>query len=82
MSRLDPWVIAVLLAVYDKCNFSPRCHIPIEAITRQFRKDLRGFVKNAVKEAVRKGYLYRRGGTKSYGLTKEGIQLVKEKCLE
>ncbi len=78
----DPWVIAVVCAVYDKCNYSIHCHIPLEAIASRFRTDLRGFVKKAVKRAVTLGLLYRKGGTKSYGLTKEGFQVVKEFCIE
>ncbi len=53
-----------------------------EAITSKFRSDLRGYVKKALRRAVALGLLYRKGGTKSYGLTKEGLRIVKEFCIE
>jgi len=77
-----PWVIAVVCAVYDKCGYSTHCHIPPEAITSKFRSDPRGYVKKALRRAVTLGLLYRKGGTKSYGLTVQGLRLVKEFCIE
>jgi len=78
----DPWVIAVICAVYDKCDYSMHRHIPPEAITSKFRSDLRGYVKKALRRAVALGLLYRKGGTKSYGLTKQELRIVKEFCIE
>jgi hypothetical protein len=78
----DRWVIAVLCAIYDTCGFSTSCHIPPEAITSKFSKDLRGFAKKAIKSACRKGLIYRKGGGKSYGLNKIAFELIRKHCKE
>ncbi len=82
MRLSDELVIAVLCAIYDKCNFSTNCHIPPEAILKSFPSEIRGIIKKAIRLAQRKGLIYRKGGTKSYGLTKEALLIVREKCVE
>jgi len=82
LGRKDRWVKAVLCAIYFKCGFSTKCHIPIEAIERRFQPAVRDKIKDAIKEAERRGLIYRKGGTKSYGLTKLGLSKIsREECL-
>ncbi len=71
----------VLCALYRFCR-SPHCHVPPEAVARVLPKHMRGVVARALRELERRGLVYRKGGTKSYGLTREGLEKAREWCTE
>ena len=48
----DQVVIAVVCAIYDFCNYSTSCHIPLEAISSHFPTDLRGDCKESNKVSL------------------------------
>ncbi len=81
--RVEPEHLqAVLCSLYRLCGESTRCHVPGEAITRTLPKHQRGAAWKALKQLVRQGLVYRKGGTDSYGLTREGLERAREACLE
>lgn len=71
---------AVLCALYAKCGDSIYCHVPLEAIKAKLRRDLWPILRRALRELEKKGLIYRKGGTKSYGLTREGVRKAREVC--
>ena len=72
---------AVLCALYAKCNGSIHCHVPLEAIKTKLRRELWPTLRRTLRELEKRGLIYRKGGTKSYGLTREGVQRAHEICL-
>ena len=78
--EMDELITLVVCVIYSYCDFSKGCHIPIEAIQRQI-KDPQIPFRKVLRKAEARGLIYRKGGTKSYGLTKNGLSLVKEACL-
>ena len=77
--ELKPEEIAGLVALYHACDGSSKSHIPIEF----FRKKLRGPYKQQadkiLKKLRRRGFVHvHKGRTKSYGITKEGINKLRE----
>ena len=79
--KIDFWLIPTLCAIYSYCGLSTSCHIPAEAIRKQLPQEAWDFLKKILRKAEALGLIYRKGGTKSYGLTKNGLSLVKEACL-
>lgn len=72
----------ILCALYRLCVASTRCHVPREAILSKVPPWLRGYYKRFIREAERLGLIYRKGGTKSYGLTKAGVAVARRECVE
>ncbi len=79
--KIDFWLIPTLCAIYSYCGLSTGCHIPVEAIKKQLLQEAWGFLKRILRKAESEGLIYRKGGTKSYGLTKSGLDLVREACV-
>ena len=71
---------AVLCALYIKCYNSIHCHVPLEAVKAKLRRELWPILRRTLRELERKGLVYRKGGTKSYGLTREGTRRAREIC--
>ena len=78
--EMDELITLVVCVIYSFCDFSTGCHIPIEAIRKQI-KDPEIPFKKVLRKAEARGLIYRKGGTKSYGLTKSGLDLVREACV-
>ena len=72
----------VLCALYRLTGETTHAHYPLEAIMRKLPPAMRGTVKRALKQLEAEGLIYRKGGTKSYGLTREGLERAREACLE
>ena len=70
----------VLCALYKLTGSSPNAHYPLEAIMRKLHPRLRGTTRRAIRELEKQGLVYRKGGTDSYGLTREGIEKARELC--
>ena len=83
MYPLTEFQIATLKALHHATNGSPNAHVPMQAIQRRFRKDARGFVPKTVRKLVSQQYAWRKKGGKqtSYGITKRGINTLKQKGL-
>ncbi len=73
---------AIICALFSACHGSPKRHVPPEAIKAKMSKEARPYFKSALKWALRVGIAYRKGGTKSYGITKYGIRLAIKECFE
>ncbi|MEB3860635.1 MAG: hypothetical protein GSR84_00260 [Desulfurococcales archaeon] len=71
-----------LCSLYQICGDSTHCHVPGEAIAGKAPKHERGQIWRALKKLVRQGLVYRKGGTDSYGLTREGLERAREECME
>ena len=56
MVTLPQMELAVLKALADACDYSLGAHVPIEAISRKFPKNLRGDVKKNLRKLRAKGY--------------------------
>ncbi len=72
----------VLCALYRLTGETTHAHYPLEAIMRKLPPAMRDTVKRALKQLEAEGLVYRKGGTKSYGLTQEGLEKVREICIE
>ena len=71
---------AALIAMYQEVGLSTNAHIPLTSIQRHFPKHLRGFCKSALKELVKFGLMAKHptGGSMTYSLTTEGINIIKQ----
>jgi len=71
---------AALIATYQEIGLSTNAHIPLTSIQRHFPKHLRGFCKGALKELVKLGLMTKHptGGSMTYSLTIEGINIIKQ----
>jgi len=75
---------ATLCALYRLCGASTRCHMPQEAVTRKLPLELRGLAAKALKRLVAMGLVWEKThgpGRRSYGLTREGVELARQICL-
>ena len=72
----------VLCALYRLTGESIHAHYPLEAVLRKVNPAIRGDVKRGIRQLERQGLVYRKGGTKSYGLTQEGLEKAREECME
>jgi len=75
--------IATLYALYKAANESIHAHVPEHAVLARFRKDLRGFAREALADLTRRPETYvikhpTKGGM-TYQITLEGIKILKEK---
>jgi len=63
----------------DACNYSLHAHVPTEAVTCRFAKNLRGEVKHALKELHKKGLCLKHptGRSTTWQLTLEGLNVAK-----
>ncbi len=80
-------ILAIVCAVYRKCGHraTVHCHLPVEAILSMFPPWMRKYYKKALRNSVRKGYVYEKPhgkGRRSYGLTKAGVELALTQCIE
>ena len=84
LARLDPrTLVLVLCTLYFLTGESIHARYPIEAIMRRTPPEYRGLVKKALEELRRRGLVYMAGGKgKTYGLTRDGLERVREKCME
>ncbi len=81
--RLEEWILdQILCALYKLTGESTHAHYPLEAVLRKIPPAIRGDVRQGIKQLERQGLVYRKGGTKSYGLTREGLERAREACLE
>lgn len=80
MKSLTKLEIATLVALYEETGKSSHTHIPRQAVQAHFRKDLRGYARQALNKLVRKGYASKhpKGRQMVYGITVEGIEKLKE----
>jgi len=70
---------AVLLALAHACKYSLGAHPPIEAVTTNFPRNLRGDVKRNLRNLRRRGYCQchpTRGG-QTWQLTPEGLAIAR-----
>lgn len=79
MTILSPIEQATLKALADACNFSLSAHVPVEAVTRKFKKHLRGDVKKILKKLRAKGYCvaHPAGRTITWQLTPNGLRVAR-----
>lgn len=70
----------ILCGLYRLCGDTTHCHIPGEAIARKLPRHDRGKAWKALRQLERQGLVYRKGGTDSYGLTREGLERAREAC--
>ncbi|MEB3779429.1 MAG: hypothetical protein GSR85_04275 [Desulfurococcales archaeon] len=70
-----------LCALYKLTGESLHAHYPLEAVMRKLPPHLRGAVKRAIKQLEKMGLVYRKGGTRSYGITREGLERAREVCM-
>ena len=76
---LKPEEIAGLLALYYACGGSTKAHVPIEFFRRRLREPYRREARRIIKKLRRRGFVHvHPGRTESYGITKEGIRVLKE----
>jgi predicted transcriptional regulator len=77
---LDELQKATMVAIYKEVGLSTNAHVPFTSIQRHFRRDLRGFCKDAMKDLIKIGLVNRHptGGSMTYSLTPEGISELKE----
>ena len=73
---------AVLCSLYNKCSPTTHCHLPGEYIVKALPRHARGHGWKALEKLRRRGLIYQKGGTDSYGLTREGINMAREICRE
>ena len=80
--KINPEHIAGLIAIYDACNGSIKGHVPISAIRKKLSNPYKQYCKIIIK------YLKKHpdklihehvGRNHSYGITLNGIQILKEK---
>ena len=71
---------ATLQALGDACNYSLSAHVPIEAVTRRFRSNLRGDAKKALRNLKRKGLCQEHptGRNITWQLTRNGLNVLRE----
>ena len=73
-----------LCALYTICGPSTRCHAPPEAVASKARRDLRGAIPRALRRLAAMGLAWEKShgpGRRSYGLTKQGVELAKQLCM-
>jgi len=70
---------ATLQALAHACNYSLTAHVPIEAVTRNFARHLRGDAKKALKKLRSKGYCIEHptGRNRTWQLSSEGLRMAK-----
>ena len=78
-NSLTPYELEVLIACCDVCNYSPKCHQPIEYIVKRIDKSAGKLVKRVVKKLVSKGFIIKHptGGGMTYEPSKAAIALVR-----
>ena len=77
--RVEPEHLqAVLCALYRLCGPTTKCHVPGEAVARKLPKHMRGVTWKALEELRRRGLVYQKGGTESYGLIRKGVNVARE----
>jgi len=76
----DPFAKAVLIAVADACDYSPKAHVPEGAILRKFKSHLRGEAKNMLKKLIKTSFVIKHptGRNMTYNITYEGITKAQE----
>jgi Mn-dependent DtxR family transcriptional regulator len=82
--RLQQVEKAALIALYNICKGSPRCHVPLEAIQSKFKKDQRHKAKKAIRSLYSLGLINKhptRGGM-TYQLTETGKKYAEEHLAE
>ena len=79
MTILPPMEQAALKALADACNYSLHAHVPTEAVTCRFAKNLRGDVKDTLKELQKRGLCLKHptGGSTTWQLTLDGLYIAK-----
>ena len=73
----------VLCGLYAVCGASTKCHAPPEAVAATLPRHERGTVAKTLRRLVVMGLAWEKThgpGRKSYGLTREGVQLAREIC--
>jgi len=70
---------ATLQALAHACNYSLTAHVPVEAVTRKFPRNLRGDAKKALKKLRSKGYCIEHptGRKRTWQLTPKGLRMAK-----
>jgi hypothetical protein len=83
MVILSPIEQAVLKALGDACYWSLSAHVPIEAVTKRIRQNLRGEVKKTLRKLRAKGYCYEHPARRNttWQLTPLGLATVKTNLL-
>ena len=78
-NELSKIEMATLQALGDACNYSLHAHVPIEAVTRRFRTNLRGDAKKALRNLRRKGLCseHPTGRNRTWQLTPDGLNILK-----
>jgi hypothetical protein len=78
MSELSVIQEATLKALADACNFSLAAHVPEQAVTRRFPRNLRGDVKKSLDKLRSKGYCTKHptGKNMTWQLSRKGLILV------
>jgi len=77
--------IKVLCIIYLLCDGSTWCHVPLEAIESKVPRHDRGKIKKIIRKLIAKGLIYEKPhgkGRKSFGLTREGVELALTYCVE
>jgi len=77
---MDQLKTATIVAIYNEVGLSIKAHVPLTSIQRHFKRDTRGFCKDALKELIKIGLVKKHptGGSMTYSLTREGITKIKE----
>jgi len=73
----------ILCILYALCGASTKCHVPPEAVAHRLPREARGMVPKALRRLAAMGLAWEKThgqGRRSYGLTKEGVELAKQLC--
>ena len=74
----------ILCILYAFCEASTKCHVPPEAVAHKLPREARGITHKALKRLVAMGLVWEKThgpGRRSYGLTREGVELARQICL-
>lgn len=72
-----------LCILYRLCRGSAKCHVPPEAVAAKLPRDRRDAAHRALRRLVAMGLAWEKThgpGRRSYGLTKQGVELAKQLC--
>jgi len=87
VTRLTRQDLLVLLAIYEACGGSTKANVSIQTIAKKLKKyKLYIRIKKSLRKLTTQGYVWIHPGRKAnggvtYGITKKGIQKLKQEKL-
>ena len=77
-SEEDPEIVAGLIALYRTCG-ATKAHYPIEFIRKKFSQPYKQFADSIIKKLYKRGFVSKKKGkSEAYGITKAGIEYLRE----